>query len=212
MLWSRRPRAAGVGIAFEPESSPIRWLLFESRIALLTALGLVEFVLLWIWARRRTRRTRRRAGVGLVVAGLLLSVQALVVTDREKIMAICREMACAVEEGAVDQVGRHVASDFAAGGVDRAGLLAGLTRMLTHVHIEEPRLSDFEVLVTGNEAQVTFQARCRVASAELVEGGIISRWELTFRRVGDRWQVVAIQPLPTLGFPFQNLGEVLRVR
>ncbi|MFH0980090.1 MAG: hypothetical protein V2A79_00940 [Planctomycetota bacterium] len=187
----------------------VQWLLFESRLALLALLFLVEFVLLWIWARWRTRRSRRLALGGLVAGGLLLALQPLVVTDRERIIAVCKEMAYAIEDRQIDRVGRHIASEFEVGSIDREALLGSLTRVLARVHVEKPRLSGFRVSVAGLEARATFQARCRVANSEFVQEGMLSGWELTFRKVDNRWQVIAIKPLPTPMFPHHSLDQVL---
>jgi hypothetical protein len=192
------------------EGGPIQWLLFENRIALIVALGLVEFALLWIWARYRTRGARRAAWAGLVIGGLLLLMQTWVVTDREHLIRICREMATAVEEGDVDGVGRHVAKEFASGALNRGDLLDGLGRLLERLRIEEPWLWDFEVEVSRPDGSVSFHALCRIVTADLIEGGQKSRWRLAFRRVGDQWRVVDITPIPTTTFRFRSLDEILR--
>ena len=190
----------------------MQWLLLENRIALLTVVAFAEFWLLWAWARWRTRRTRRLALGGLVVGCLLLIAQTLVVTDREKISSVCREMACAIEEGDVQGVGEHIAEEFAVDSIDREALLASLARILTQVRVEEPRLSGFDVSVDGDQAHANFQARCRLVSSEFFEGGRPSRWELTFLWLGDRWRVIAIRPVPTPTFPYRTLREVIRAR
>ena len=187
-------------------------MLFESRIALLTTLALVEFVLLWAWARWRTRRTRQLALGGFVVACLLLVIQTLVVTDRERIITICREMACAIEDGDVDGVGKHVAQTFAADSIDREALLASLTRILTQVCVEDPRLTRFEVTVDGARGGADFHARCRLVTPDAIEFARPTRWRLTFERVDGRWQVVEITPVPTAVFPYRTLADVLRAR
>ena len=185
---------------------------FEDRIALLTTLALVEFVLLWAWARWRTRRTRQLASGGFVAACLLLAAQSLVLTDREKIITVCKEMACAIEEGDVDGVGEHIAQEFVVGSIDRETLLAALRRILAQVRVEDPRLRRFEVTVGGGRGHADFHARCRLVTPDAVESALLTGWRLTFEHIDDRWQVVEIAPVPTAMFPYRTLVDVLRAR
>lgn len=181
----------------------------ESRIALLVLAAFVEFWLLWAWARRRTRRTRRLALGGLLAAPLLVVVQALVVTERERIVAVCHKLARAVEAGDVDGFGAHIADGFADGSIDRDRLLASLTRALARVRVEEARLSGFKLSVDGARGQVDFQAGCRLVAADFIDGRVLSRWKLSFVLLGGEWRVIAIQPVPTPTFPYQSLRETL---
>lgn len=185
-------------------------LLFERPLLLIGLLAIVEFILLWLWARQPTARARWAALAGLALAPVLLWVQAMVVTDRERITAVCRKMADAMEAGDVAALGRHVAPLFAVGDVGRTDLLESLTRVLSRIRVEEPRLSDFEVSVERDRARASFQAACRLVTQSAIESGMVSRWELSFREIDARWQVVEIKPLPTPWFPFRSLQELLR--
>jgi hypothetical protein len=191
------------------EVESIQWLLFENRIALLVMLGLTEFVVLWVWARWRTRRTRNAVFAGLVLSIVLLVVQTVVVTDRERIIALCNSLAAAVENGKIAAVAEHLAPDFRSDGVDRDRLLADLTRLLTRVHVEETQLSNFRVSFADGQAHAEFDAACRVMAGGYVEGGVGTSWRLTLRQTNETWQVLAIELVPTPFFPFSTLGDAL---
>ncbi|MCP4592958.1 MAG: hypothetical protein GY842_19655 [bacterium] len=194
------------------EAAAITWLLLENRIALLALLAVLEFVLLWAWARRRTRRWRMAVYASFALGPLLLMVQAMVVTDREAIIALCRELAWAAEDGDVASIGGQISPGFAEGSMDRAEFLAALEGVLTRVKVEDPRLTRFEVSCAAGRGRVVFDARARLVSSEYIEAVRQSRWELTLERTGDGWRVVAMQPRPTPFFPFSSLAEVLRQR
>jgi len=194
------------------ETDAIQWLFLENRIALFVLVVFVEFWLLWAWARWRTRRTGRLALGGLIVGVLLLVLQTLVVTDREEIIVVCQGISRTIEDGDVDGFGEYIAVEFAVGSIDRDTLLASLTRILTQVRVEEPRLSGFDISVDGDQARADFQAGCRLVTSRFFEGRMLSRWELTFLRFGDRWRVIAIQPVPTPTFPYRTLPEVIGAR
>lgn len=185
-------------------------LLFERPLLLIAVLAAVQFALTWHWARSRTRRASRVALTALILFPLLLALQAWVVTDRERVTAVCREMADAMDAGEVARVGSHVSPTFAVGTMDRPALLEALEGVLTRVKVEEPRLTDFEVTTDGDQARATFAASCRLVTAGAIESGMLSRWELTFRRIDRRWQVVEIRPIPTPWLPHRSLDEVIR--
>ena len=201
-MWPTRGRAV-------QEVESIQWLLFENRIALLVVLGLAEFVVLWVWARWRTRCTRNAVLAGLVLSILLLIVQTVVVTDRERIITLCNSLAAAVENGKIATVAEHLAPDFRSDGVDRDRLLAELTRLLTRVHVEETQLSNFRVSFADGQTRAEFDATCRVMAGGYVEGGVGTSWRLTLRRTNETWQVLAIELVPTPFFPFRTLADAL---
>jgi hypothetical protein len=92
----------------------------------------------------------------------------------------------------------------------RDELLESLERTLTRVKVEEPRLSDFTVSTDGDRGRATFAANCRLVLPNAIESGILSRWELGFQRIVERWQVIEIKPAPTPWFPYRSLREVMR--
>jgi hypothetical protein len=188
-----------------------RAVLFEQPLYLIPILVAVQFVLIRVWARRRTVRTARAVWIGLTVAVLLLVMQALVVTHRERVILICRAMAAAVEDGDVSAIASHVAERFAAEGYDQTAFVSRLTDTLTRVHVEDAKLSAFAVTVEGGRtARAVFTASARLIFPESTTYRSASRWEVHFERIAGAWRMVSVKPISTPTFPFARLREVLR--
>jgi hypothetical protein len=183
---------------------------------LIPVLAVIQLVLIAVWSRRRTPRARRAVWIGFVVFPLLVLVQALVVTNRERLIGICHDLARACRDGDPAAFGRHVSDTFAAeargGGErwDKAALLDWLERQLTTYRIEEPRLRQFEVEPDGDRAVVRFAATCRVISSEQIINRYPSAWELHFHRIGGQWLLEDARPRRTPLFPYGGLGDLPR--
>lgn len=189
----------------------LRAVLFEKPLYLIPILIVVQFVLVRVWAARRTARTARTVWIGLAVAALLLVMQMLVVTHRERITIICRAMATAVEDGDVPAIASHVADGFDAEGYDKTAFVSRLKQTLTRVHVEDAKLSGFEVTVEGGRtARAVFTASARLIFPESVTYRSASRWELHFERVSGEWRMVSLKPISTPTFPFSHLRDVFR--
>jgi hypothetical protein len=185
-------------------------LLFEKPLYLAPVLVVVQFVLVRRWVQRRTVRSRRAVLIGFVVIPLLLVVQAVVETDRERIISLCRELAVAAEDGDVVTIGGQVADRFQTEGVGRDEFLSLTARALAAVHPENAKLTGFDVTFTdGRRATVRFRAVVYVYYADAMRSRRLSKWELRFERVSGRWQVVFLSPRRDVGFPFDSLRELL---
>ena len=189
----------------------IRKTLFESPLYLAPLLLVAEFILLRRWAARRTPKARRAALAGVVVAALLLVMQYVVVTERERLIRLCNELAAAAVDGDVAGIGKHVSDRFATQNLNRDEFMEWVRRGLTAVEVKSARLSGFDVSIeNGQRAKVTFTASARVyGAAEGLGGSRPSRWELHFEKIGDRWLIVFLTPRRSAFFPFDSLGDLL---
>jgi hypothetical protein len=189
----------------------LRAVLFEQPLYLIPILVIVLFVLVRVWARRRTARTARAVWIGLAVAVLLLVMQALVVTHRERIVLVCRAMATAVQDGDVPAIASHVADGFEAEGYDKTAFVSRLKQTLTRVHVEDAKLGGFEVTVEGGRtARAVFTASARLILPDSVTYRSASRWDVHFERISGVWRMVSVKPISTPTFPFDHLRDVLR--
>ena len=186
-------------------------LLFESPFTLAAACVGIQTLLLFLWRQRPGRATARAVWVGFAAIPLLITMSIVVVTPRERIIAVCHELASHVDEGHIAGIAEHVADDFATEGFDRTALLDGIERALTTVRVDSPRLRRFEVTFSDEDtALTTFSATCRVRSDDFQQDRLLSRWGITFRRSDDRWLVVRIESIPVPPLHFRRLGEWLR--
>ena len=189
-------------------------ILFENPYVLVPGLVLLEFVLVWVYQRRRTRLSGRLAVGGLVLFPLMVVVQAMVETQAEKVRAVCRAMGAAVEKADVAAIGLHVADDFELATAwqtwTKSDLLDRLTAALNEWDAQEVRLGRFETKASSTEAVVTFQSTCRLIGGSVMMAHYVSRWRLTMRQYDGSWKVTRIEPIPTPMMPFRSLEEMIQ--
>jgi hypothetical protein len=148
-------------------------------------------------------------GFAAIPVSLLLSV--LVVTPRERIIGICRDLAAMVDRGDVRAIGRHLSDEFEVDGIDRDEFLYHVERILTQCHIDDARLRRFDVTFPSDvEGLAGFTAACTVRSSDVFYDRMVSRWRLTFRRHGQAWRVTGIETVPTAMSPIRDVREFLR--
>ncbi len=186
-------------------------LLFERPWLLLLGLVAIEFTLVALWSRRRSPGLSRLIWTCLAATPVLLVLCHLVVTPRERIIALCHELASAVEAGDMAAIEERLAADFEAAGLNGADLVDRVEQTLTRHHVIKPRLGGFEVTFpTDRVGEVTFRAICRVESYEGYFDRLPSRWRLTLRRGGDTWEVITIETLPVPPLHARSLQELFR--
>ena len=195
-------------------------ILFESPWLLLVLLAAMQFGLLMIWWRRRTRAWSRIVIAGLAAMATLPLLSHLIVTPRERIVRTCRELAVMVEAGDVAGIGGHLADDFEVAGMNRTELLVRVEKTIKRYVVENVRLHAFAVIFPRKDEGVAeFNAVCRIRSAEMPIERLLSRWRLTFRgpsrgqgrgqgRDGS-WQVTKIEVVPTPLSPIRNVRDWL---
>ena len=178
---------------------------------LLIVLLVVAFASIALWSRRRSRLWARLVWVSLAAVPVVPLVSYLVVTDRERIVSLCRDMAEAVEAGDMPAIRRKLASDFEARDLNGAEFIERLEQTLTLHHVIDPALRNFEVTFpVDNQGAVTFNATCRVQSAEGYFDRLPSRWRLTLRKTGHTWEVTTIETIPVPPLNARDLRELLR--
>jgi hypothetical protein len=176
----------------------------------------IEFVLLALWARRRTAASRQAVLIGLAVAVVLITVQAVVRTDREQVAAACRDLADAFRKADLGRFSALISPSYApplgdpGGPAGKQELLDLVKRATAEASLEELRLRGFEFEPTAGAMRVQFEASCRVITGDRVYHGVLSSWELEWRESQDDWQVTQIRVLPRAWFPFRSLGDFPR--
>ncbi|MHC4065512.1 MAG: hypothetical protein ACYSUI_13585, partial [Planctomycetota bacterium] len=152
----------------------IQAFLFERPLLLIPVLVAAQFVLIVVWSRRRTRKTRRLVWAGLVAWPVLVILNALVVTDRERLTGICRDLAEAVSRTDAEAFAEHISqrfqSDPGRNGTswDKSALLQRVEGTVKTYRVEEPRLRAFEIDLDGDRATVRFAATCRIVTAHQI--------------------------------------------
>ena len=188
----------------------ITGILFENLWSLAIAWVMVQFILIAMWSRRRDRLSARIVWGGFAALPLLVILSIMVVTPREQIIRLCRDLAGYVDDGNVAAIEENLASDVDAGGLRRDEFTIRLERTLTYYRVDDPVLRGFEVTLPGADLGVAeFQASANIRSPELIHDWFTSRWRLTCRRSGGEWEVTKIESLPTPPLNIHDLGQWL---
>ena len=174
--------------------------LFESPLKLVVIELGVGLVLLW-WVRRWARPAGRLLVGYLVLAVGLLVVQALVVTDAEKVRRVTRELARAVDFGEIELIRAYLADDFASWGYDRDGFVEFVYGRLEVYQVDEVWVGGAELRIEGVRAQIEFTARGRVGTNETGLQPYLGRWRLRLRREAGKWVVTRVEYLAGPGVP-----------
>lgn len=171
----------------------LRTLFLESFVLLLIVQAVAVALALALHRRRFTRRTQR--GVWLTILGclILLVVQHLVQTDRERIQTTVTQMARAVEDGDIPALSRHLDGSFVDRGMDKATWLGDVRQRLQRWRVSEAKVSGFATEIDGNDATVSFRARCDFRSGDQAPQMIFSTWKLDMVRREDGWRLHRVQ-------------------
>lgn len=171
----------------------------------------VQFGLICLWSLRRTAATGRAVWCGFILGPLLLALSFLVTTPRERVMAECRWLARAVDDGNMEALAAGLDDHFEAAGMDRREFLSRVERVLTRARVDDVRLSDMAVrIIAPDQAVAEFQASGRLRSEQAYFDWLTSRWRVTFRRSDERWRVTTLESLPVPPWNVRNLHEWLK--
>lgn len=183
-------------------------LLFEQPLTLGLLLATILAVLAWVWTRTRTTGAGRALLTGLILAPLLLAVQAWVVTDREKLEAAIRQMSAWVEKGNVKGIVSLIdpAATFA-GGQDLAEFEKHLTWLLEKYEVQDPQVGGFEIAWNTGRADVTCAAFCQVGVPQ-GQFPVRSRWQLQFRLINGTWKVTDLRPISIMDRRYESFFDI----
>ena len=186
-------------------------LFFEQWWLLCGLLVVVELVCFAVWTRSRTRLAARVTWISLAAVVLLPLLSHLVVTRRERIERLCRDMAHMVDVGDMIALGAMLSGDFEVAGLDSEAFLERTAKALTRYRIDNPSLSGIRVTFPqSGQAVAVFNVVCAVRSAENYLDRLFSRWRLTLVEVESGWQVVTIEAVPSPLSPIRDIRDYLR--
>ena len=184
---------------------------FERWWLLCAVLVVVELVCFVVWTRRRTTLAARLSWISLAAVVLLPLVSHLVVTQRERIEKLCRDMAHMIDVGDIRALEAHLANDFEAAELDRDEFLSRVARALTRYRVDQLSLLRMSVTFPRpGEAVAVFDAVCSAHSQQNYLDRLFSRWQVSLIRAETGWRVVTIEAIPSPLSPIRNLRDHLR--
>ncbi len=190
----------------------LTWIVFESVLALGAVLGLALFVLLVRWRRGGSVRPLL---IGLGVSTVLLVMQAVVVTHRERASAALTAIADDFEKGRTTALETQLGSEFAAGtlygeALTRARFLELIRDLLAEIRVVRTQRVDLDVETAASDGFVVEVGYLAEISKGENRGVFRSRWALTFARTAEGWRIVSIEPLSIEGMPTPSWDRIAR--
>jgi len=186
-------------------------LLFESPYLLVPVWVAGQFVMIALWSRRRQRWSARLVWLGFAALPVLLILQHLVVTPREQIIALCRELAEFVEGGDLMAIRARLSPDLDAEGMTRDELIDLAERTLSRYHVANARLHDFEIRFAADGiGMAQFKATCEPVTEEAYLERLRTAWRLQLRRTALGWEVSRIEMRETPFSPLNSLHQLQR--
>lgn len=176
---------------FAENVSPLLWLL---------ALGALVLVI----ATAATGRAKFLLGVGVlaVLAAMLVIVEWLWETDRERIDKVVESLAQAVRDEDAAAIERHLAPRCRYGGANRSDIVRLAESLFRTIEIDKLTISNrkTEVFRLRQEATCEFLAVMRGKQSNVEFNPYPTRWIFTFTQTtSGEWQVSEIQQIPAFG-------------
>lgn len=168
----------------------LTWVLFESLPVLGGILGVVLFVLLVYW--RRSGKARPLL-IGLGVAVVLLAVQALVVTNRERAARVLTAIEHDVRASRTDVLAAALAPEFESQGLGRDEFVTYVRRQLANVRIRW--IERWELTISDAQADRFVASATYLAdvAAEGMSGTPRSSWRFEFVRTPAGWRIAQLE-------------------
>ena len=174
----------------------LKTLFFENPFYVYVTLGVAELVLAAIWWERRTPRWRQVLLIPPVLAGLVLLVERLVVTDREQLLADVREIARSLEMHQTETLDRYLDDDFRGylGGreMDRKAAIETADQVVKGMGVSSVSLRDVEVQVNGATARMRGEAWLTFQDPNIGVGRGRLDWEIVWLERGDQWRIAEL--------------------
>lgn len=189
----------------------LKHLFAEDVWTLIWVIALLALVLLI--AMVATRRSRLLIGIVSLaaLAVVLLVIERLWVTDRERVDAIIDDIAQSVRQGDTEGIVRHLAPQCHYGSLDREGIRRMVDSVFHTFELEKLTISSrkTELFSRRKEATAEFLAVVRAKQANLESGPYPTRWTLTFTQTSTgEWQVLEIQQIPAFGENHQPVAPI----
>jgi hypothetical protein len=149
---------------------------------------------------------RGRLLVGIValaaIAGLLILVERLWVTDREQVDGIIDDIARSAAREDAPGIVRHLSPDCRYGGLNRDAIGSLAQSVFQQFEVQRVSVSSrrTEVFPLRREAVAEFMATVRARQTNLDLNPYPTRWILTFSETNAGvWQIEEIQQIPAFG-------------
>ncbi|MBN1555255.1 MAG: hypothetical protein JXA11_10960 [Phycisphaerae bacterium] len=172
-------------------------MLFEDPMWLMVILAVAELVVFWIWLQRRTKRAAWALLVPPIIAGMLLGLALVVVTDREKIQRSLQQIADDYQAERLDAAAKYLDDAYDGFGGDKESLLA-LAKQTRGKHpIQSIRVTRLIVHTHGRRAETEITTVVKLKD-DLGGGAYGFAWTIDWVRRDAGWRILHINPPQTV--------------
>ncbi len=176
---------------------------FESPLYVYFALGLAELVLAVIWHEKRTRRWAISLAIPIVLAGVVVLVEHVVVTDREQITAAALDIADAIESRQLDRISPHLDDEFQAIfqgiPISKDGVISVCQSQISNWEIKRINFGRTVIKVDGRSA--TMHLNTFLVYGEKRESRTAMIWDIRWIEREAGWKMYRVSE-PKQGFEF----------
>ncbi len=166
---------------------------FEDPFNVYLTLAFAELVLGAIWYEKRTTRWALSLLIPVALAGAVVLVEQLVVTDKEQIVAAARDIAEAIESRELERIPEHLDEKFSARvqGVqrDRDEVVAVCNALISRWNITGIGFGRTDVEVTGSEAKMQLKTIFTYGE-EGIRTSLI--WDIIWIKRDGRWRILEV--------------------
>ncbi|MBN1341954.1 MAG: hypothetical protein JXQ73_04700 [Phycisphaerae bacterium] len=186
----------------------LQHILFESPLILFVGSALILAILGAFWWARPGKVTSWAFVCGMALAALLMILQHVIVTDRERILERLEEIALAIDCEEIETIGRALADDCKIDGMAKAELLDRLAFIFNRAEIDEVTIMEAEVSVEGDVALANVRGHCRYKAPDFPYDYHISSWDVRFVRRGGDWLIQEVRHSDRQGISAQELLNI----
>lgn len=184
-----------------PAMETLKETFFENPFYVYMVLAVVEVVLVVMWYERRNPKIAIWLLAPVLLAGVVFTVERLVVTDRERIIDISRQIAGDLENGDVDAIGPYIDDNFRAPFVplsDVVSMVDGLARSaaitvgkvaIARNQPQKITISDIKVEMAGRRAIMHCRTTIQFAAGEAKGFPAVLTWTVNWVKRGDNWLI-----------------------
>lgn len=164
---------------------------FEDPFYVYVTLAVAELILAILWHQRRDRRLALALLGPLLLAGGVFTLERLVVTDREQIIANADQVVALIGSGRLPEVAPYLTDDFTGYFKDRATALAAGQAAIKTFGISHVEITQAKVEFEGGMGVMNATTRIE-CSTDLGSGKVPLSWVIYWTKRSGRWQIAEV--------------------
>ncbi len=163
--------------------------LFEDPLAIYIGLGCIAAIGLVYFGFQGTFKSARPLFFAIFAAAAVFAISTLVVTEREKIVSVCDQIAAAINEDRPGDVGRFLDENFSGPGkktpISRKAASGHIAHQLKYYQVTSVKYKTLKLDLRSGAADM--RVYTDVVSGKLPVTRLL--WDVTWIKRSDRWLI-----------------------